>query len=232
MNNTLSPRNAKHALTIIGRVNGTPDAAYIRHFCGFLFLLCCLSSAGCGSEQQPTLRPLADDAIILAFGDSLTQGTGANPAHSYPQRLQILSGRKVINAGVAGEVSADGVTRLPEMLAKYSPQLVVLCHGGNDMLRKLDHARLRSNLEKMIALIRASGAELLFLGVPKPALLLGPAEIYQQISEKHQLLADLEIISEVLSTPSWKSDPIHPNAAGYEKIAESIHAILSNAGAL
>ena len=138
------------------------------------------------SDQSPLIPALAKDAVILAFGDSLTEGTGAKRGFSYPRQLQNLSGYEVINAGIAGEVSADGVKRLPRVLAEHSPDLVILCHGGNDLLRKLNSAQLRHNLERMIDIIRQSGAEVVLIGVPKPALLLGPAEVYVNITEKFQ----------------------------------------------
>ena len=168
----------------------------------------------------------------MAFGDSLTEGTGAKRGFDYPRQLQDLSGYRIINAGVAGEISSAGLARLPGLLDAHSPALVILCHGGNDLLRKLDANQLRDNLSAMINLIRQSGADVVLLGVPKPALLLGPADVYIEVAEKHQVVTNLDIIAKVLSRPNLKSDPVHPNAAGYRQIAEAIHATLSEAGAL
>ena len=196
-----------------------------------LVLFSTISLLAC-SEQSPLMPALAKDAVILAFGDSLTEGTGAKRGFAYPRQLQNISGYEVINAGIAGEVSADGLKRLPRVLTEHSPDLVILCHGGNDLLRKLNITQLRHNLERMIDIIRQSGAEVVLVGVPKPALLLGPADVYVDIAEKYQLVANLDIVSDVLSHPSWKADPVHPNAAGYQQIAQAIHATLSDAGAL
>ena len=196
-----------------------------------LLLICAgLSLAGC-SDNHPLLAPLDKEAVVVAFGDSLTQGTGARDYQSYPAILAELSGQTVINAGVAGEISNAGLARLPSVLNQYSPKLVLLCHGGNDLLRKRDLTQLTENLTQMIEISQASGAQVVVIGVPKPSLLLGPAPVYEQLAEKLNLVANLDIISKVLSKASLKSDPVHPNAQGYRKVAEAIHLTLSKAGA-
>ena len=99
-------------------------------------------AAGC-RDRTPRLQPLPAHAVILAFGDSLTAGNGAPRASSYPVILQQLTGWQTINAGAPGEISAEGVIRLPGLLQRYHPDLVVLCHGGNDLLRRIAHQEHR-----------------------------------------------------------------------------------------
>lgn len=95
-------------------------------FLSFVFVV--LLSA-CG-DDAPSISKLASDAVILAFGDSLTHGNGAKENESYPAVLQELTGRKVINAGISGEESEPGLNRLPGLLEQHKPQLLILCHGG------------------------------------------------------------------------------------------------------
>ncbi|WP_417535178.1 arylesterase [Methylophaga sp.] len=185
-----------------------------------LLIIALVFLQACSDEKQKF--ELADSAVILAFGDSLTFGTGANPEQSYPAQLAKLTGRTVINAGVPGEISEKALERLPELLNKHHPQLVILCHGGNDLLRKLNVADLESNLGKMVYLIQQSGADVLLVSVPKPGLLMQASPVYQRIAEAKDVAIEDGIIAKVEAEIEWKSDPIHPNAIGYKKIAEEL----------
>ena len=191
----------------------------------------CAALLACGSEQ-PTLSPLPTGATILAFGDSLTKGTGATSDQSYPAILSRLSGFAVINAGIPGELSNDGLKRLPEVLAATRPQLMILCHGGNDMLRKKNLESAARNIESMIGLAQARGVEVMLIGVPKPGLFLGTADIYSTIATNTGIPAEHDVLADILSDPSMKSDPIHPNGRGYQRMAEAIISVLEDTGAL
>lgn len=186
------------------------------------------------SDNSPKLSPLSDDATILAFGDSLTFGTGADHSHkqSYPAILQQLTNRTVINSGIPGEVSRDGLTRLAEDLEEYQPELVILCHGGNDLIRRLNQDELKSNLEQMISLIQSSGAEVILIGVPKFNLTLAVPSLYAEVANKFFIPIELDILPELERDPKLKSDTIHPNSEGYKKLAQVVQQLLISSGAL
>ena len=194
-----------------------------------LILLVVLAAACSGGPKLPRLAP---DAVVLAFGDSLTFGTGAQADHSYPARLQALIGRKVVSAGVPGELSASGLARLPAALDEAKPQLVILCHGGNDLLRKLDEAQTANNLRAMVELARARGAGVVLIGVPKPGLLPSPAAFYADIAKELRLPYEDAALRKILTDISLKSDLVHPNAAGYARLAEAVAVLLKKAGAV
>lgn len=193
-----------------------------------------LSLVACGKGPGvPRIAALDSNATILAFGDSLTFGTGSTHEHSYPAALQHLIGRKVVNAGVPGETTEQGLERLPGVLDATEPALVLLCLGGNDMLRKQDRARMQHHLDLMIELIRARGLAVILLGVPEPRLLgLKTEAIYFELARRHQIPLESAIIPEVLGDRARKSDPIHPNAAGYADMARAIAALLRETGAI
>lgn len=193
-------------------------------------LIALLSACG---DDKPALSPLAPNATVLAFGDSLTFGTGAHSAtESYPFILAELTGLTVINEGIPGEVSRDGLERLAEVLEETQPSLVVLCHGGNDIIRKLGQVQLKNNLESMIKLIQSSGAEVVLIGVPNFNLMLNVPDLYPDLAESYSLPIELTIMPKLERSPRLKSDQIHPNAAGYRLMAERIRTLLIESGSL
>jgi acyl-CoA thioesterase-1 len=185
------------------------------------------------SDSKPRLPRLSSDAVILAFGDSLTFGTGADKGQSYPAVLAQLTGRTVINAGIPGEVTAGGMRRLPALLDRYKPGLLILCHGGNDLLRKINSGIIRTNIETMISGASQRNIPTLLIGVPQPALMfLEAAAIYNNIAEEHDLIYEGKILPEVEADNRLKSDRIHPNAEGYKRMADAINQLLRESGAL
>jgi len=183
-------------------------------------------------SDSPVLQKLNQTDPILAFGDSLTFGYGAPTDSSYPAVLSELTGLTVINAGISGEISAKGLVRLENLLDKHQPQLLILCHGANDMLQKRDLGEMASNLEAMITLAKQRDIEVLLMAVPKTNLLLTPLKQYQEVADKMQVPLENDLIADILSQPALHSDIIHPNALGYRKIAEQIHQNLIDLGAL
>lgn len=188
-------------------------------------ILCMLAlCAGCGGN--PKIRKLSASSIIVAFGDSLTSGTGVSEAESYPAVLAERIGCRVVNAGVPGENTSSGIGRLPIVLEDEQPDLVILCHGGNDMLSGQDSSITIANLTAMISMVKNAGADVILIGVPKPGLFLKPAPFYHEIAAKQAIPCDVETLSRILSSPALKSDAVHPNASGYRQLAEAIQTLI------
>ncbi len=188
--------------------------------------------SGC-SKQGPVLTKLTETDVILAFGDSLTYGTGVTSELSYPSVLANQIGHTVINKGIPGELSADGLLRLPGLLNEHKPALVIFCHGGNDFLHKQPIEQLEQNLKQMIQLAKDAGAEVMLVGVPQPKLLLlSDAEVYAKIANEMNVPYVENALSEILSKNALKSDAVHPNAQGYQMLADAVEAVLLDSKAI
>ena len=205
---------------------------FTRFTATWLVLIACATAlAGCG-ERVPPLPRLDGNAVVLAFGDSLTFGTGASIPESYPAVLERLIGRKVVSAGVPGEVSATGLERLPEALEQAQPKLLILCHGGNDFLRKLPETQAAANVRAMVKLARDKGIEVVLVGVPKLGLTAAPAGFYAVIAREFRIPYDGDALKTVLTDNELKSDWVHPNAKVYARIAGSLAELVKRAKAI
>lgn len=195
-------------------------------------VLIAASIAGCGREKVPKLSPVGPNDVIVAFGDSLTHGTGASEAESYPAVLGELIKRKVVRAGVPGEVTSGGLARLESVIEEHRPALMIVCLGGNDMLGKRLDSEIQANLREIIKTLRARGISVMLVGVPRPALITQAAPFYAELAREFDIPYEGAIVTDVLYQRDLRSDPIHPNARGYRKMAEAIAKLLKKAGAV
>lgn len=207
---------------------------------------------GCGSREkreQPRLQaeepsrpstppaspnPPAEDTrpVIAAFGDSLSAGFGVEPGKSYPDDLQRLldaAGYRyhVVNLGVSGDTTTDGVERLPSLLAVH-PAVVILEFGGNDGLRGLPVTAARKNFEEMIDAIRKAHAQILLAGMTLPRN-YGPEyihsfeEMYADLAKQYKLARIPFLLEGVGGHPDLtQPDGIHPTAEGAQIVARTV----------
>jgi len=194
------------------------------------FLLALLALSACDGGVE--LQPLESDDVIVAFGDSLTAGKGVGKEFAYPSVLAELTGLKVVNAGISGETTAEGLQRLESVLDTESPDLLILFEGGNDILQNMDLLKTKRNLDQMIGIAESKGVQVALVGVPQKALFSKSAQLYSELSETHDLPFEGEIVASLLRKPAMKSDSVHFNKKGYRALAESIQAMLQEAGAL
>ena len=183
-----------------------------------------------GGSSLSFMRP---NDVTLAFGDSLTVGVGARPENSYPAQLARLMSRKVVNGGKSGEVSAAGTTRLITMLDEVEPELLILCHGGNDILRKLDRGQLKSNLRLMYEAANQRGVDVVMVAVPNLGLTgLKDIALYQELADELKIPLVTGVLAGLLANKQYTSDLIHLNDEGYRKLAEGIANLLLERGAI
>lgn len=177
--------------------------------------------------QGPAALPvLAPNDVIVAFGDSITFGTGAGSQESYPAVLEKMIGRRVVNAGISGEVTAEGLSRLPKVLEDEKPAVLIICHGGNDILRRLGREQAVVNIKEMIRLARQKGVAVVLIAVPAFNLSVSPEPLYGEIAGEFKIPLEEKTLSAILASGSLKSDLIHPNAAGYRRLAEAVASLM------
>ena len=205
----------------------TLQNSLIRYFSLYVIALLLV---GCGDSAR--LTPLPVDATILAFGDSLTSGVGVSPEYSYPSMLAKTLSLNVINAGVSGEVTADGVQRLATLLDQDKPDLLLICHGGNDFLHRFALEETEENLREMIFQAQSLGVEVVLIGVPKPGIWGRAPDLYKRLAREFDIPLNDEILGELETDPAMKSDPIHLNRQGYKKMAEAVAVLILEAGAI
>ncbi len=178
-------------------------------------------------------RELPEGSVILAVGDSLTYGFGTqNPdRESYPAILERLSGYRVINTGINGETSAEGLRRLSGLLQRYKPALTIICYGGNDILQHLSMEKLEENLNKMVETVQSHGSKAMLIAVPNFGLTgLKPLDLYSDVADRYNLPIVEDSLSDILSNYSLKSDYIHPNAKGYKILSEEVYRVMRESG--
>lgn len=191
----------------------------------------------CGRKQDAaTAHRVPGGATVLALGDSITAGVGAEPAAAYPAQLAALTGWQVVNGGVSGDTAAQAAERLPALLREHRPALVIVSVGGNDFLRRLPTVDTEAALRRIVAAARDAQAQVLLVAVPQPSLAaaaglgLSDHPLYARLAEELKLPLHVGGWSRVLGDESLKSDQIHANAAGYLTFAQGLAATLSALG--
>ena len=189
----------------------------------------------CG-KKQPKGQAVPSGATVLALGDSITFGTGAAPEASYPAALARLTGWNVVNAGIPGNVTAQALERLPDLLKEHAPPLVLLSIGGNDLLRRLPEDQARANIKSICVQVLATGAQLLLIAVPAPSVAgavvgsLSDHPMYGELAAELKLPLHAKGWSQVLGDKTLRADAIHANAQGYERFARGLFESLKALG--
>ncbi len=179
----------------------------------------------------PTAAKAAEKRLLV-LGDSLTAGYGLPSAQAFPVRLEAALRAKgvavtVINAGVSGDTTAGGLARLDWSLAD-KPTHVIVALGANDMLRGLDPAQARRNLDQIMTRLRAEKLPVLIAGM-LASRTLGAAYqaefdgMYPALAKQHGAALYPFFLDGVATDPALnQNDGLHPNARGVEVIVERI----------
>ncbi|WP_265942411.1 arylesterase [Dechloromonas sp. A34] len=188
----------------------------------------------CGKKSK--LPAIAPGKTVLAFGDSVTFGTGAASGEDWPTLLASRTGWQIVNAGIPGDTAEAGRGRLRGLLDEHQPALVIVEIGGNDFLRRRSAKAVKDDLRSIVQTVRQGGAQVVLVAVPELSLLgvvaRRPADspIYRELGEEEKVPVIEDVFAEILGRPELCADQIHPNAQGYREMATGIHAALKTMG--
>lgn len=193
-----------------------------------------LPLAACGPPAVPNLG--SPGTTIVCLGDSITAGVGEERGGGYPERLAELLGTEVVNAGVPGDTAEQGLARLDDALA-HDPWLVIVEFGGNDLLKRVPRERSEAALRQIVEGILAAGAVPMIVTLDGPPFSGGQLQqVFERLEDDYEVPLVEDVLDEILFSPSLKSDTIHPNGAGYERlaaaVAEAVEPLLEARGKL
>ena len=174
----------------------------------------------------------SEDKNILILGDSLSAGLGVNYDQAWPSLLQsrinkIGSSYSVINAGVSGDTTSGGISRLPRLLKKYSPEILILELGGNDGLRGTSLKAIEKNLRDMINSAQSSNITVVLIGVQLPPnygmlYTKGFEDIFSDLAKEYSLDLIQGSLKTMVNEGLMQSDGIHPNVIGHQQVEDIV----------
>ena len=202
------------------------------------FILVCLVllSSACGKQPQYANLPAKSTVVIL--GDSLTHGTGANKGEGYASILATNTGWNIINAGVPGNTSLNGLERMPAILQEHEIDLLIIELGGNDFLQRLPEQETVNNLKAILAQAKAKRIQTILLAVPEFSPMgaafgnLSDHALYAKLAQESDIPLIENVFTDVLATNALKADSIHPNAEGYVMVEANLRQSLIKLGFL
>lgn len=162
---------------------------------------------------------------IVAFGDSLIHGVGSTEGNDFISLLSQRVGQPIINLGINGNTTVDGLARIKKALDK-DPKIVILLLGGNDYLRKVPIETTFKNLELMVKAIQKQGSMVLLLGVRGGLLTDIFADKFEEFAETHKVAFVPNVLDGLIAKNKYMSDAVHPNDAGYKEIADKVEPVL------
>lgn len=165
-------------------------------------------------EIQPT--------TIVAFGDSLVYGTGSTEGNDFVTLLSEKIGIPISNMGTPGNTTADGVRRVDEVLA-VTPGAVIILLGGNDALQNVPSTETFNNLRILIEKFESGGAKVLLLGIRGRGIVTDPyKDLFEQLAKEKDVALVPNVLAGLFGDTRYMADAVHPNDAGYAKIADKV----------
>lgn len=173
-------------------------------------------------RSSPEIKNLHNShTAIVAFGDSLTAGYGAPKGASYPDVLAQKLGRPVVNLGLSGDTAVNAPNRLPQVL-EQNPHLVLIEFGANDFMRGLSREEAVAAVARIVDEVQAAGAVAVIVDTGGPGM-GAYTSAYEKLAKEKQAVFVPGILKGIFHDRRYKSDMVHPNAGGYQKVAEKVY---------
>lgn len=169
--------------------------------------------------------PQTRGTTIIAFGDSLVYGYGATEGNDFVSLLSSRIGLPIINAGISGNTTADGVARLKTDVLDQNPRTVIVVLGGNDFLRRVPKSETLKNIRTIVEQIKSTGARVVLIGTSR----LVYDRDYEDIAKEFDVIFVPHVMDRILNDKKLMSDAIHPNDAGYKIFADTVEPYLIKA---
>ena len=163
---------------------------------------------------------------IIAFGDSLTHGTGASSGKDYPSQLSEMISRPVMNAGIPGDTTTNALKRLERDVLAYSPDIVLITLGGNDLKNGIARDTAFENLKRIVNMIHNQGSRVIIGGLNIPFRDRGYGRAYKELADETGAVLIPNILEGIMGNRALMSDPIHPNDAGYKIMAQRFYNVM------
>jgi len=212
----LKSQVTSHKSQVLGRAR--ISAAILCILCAMLYTF---FLSGCAKKD---IKNIASQGLnIICYGDSITFGYGAGQGEDFPSLLAKLVNLPVINVGIDGDTTSEGLKRIHSDVLDRDPFLVIIEFCGNDFLRKVPIEETVKNVTEMIDKIEANGAMVALVDISAGLLLQDYRKQFRKIARQKNVIFIPGILSGIVTNPSLKSDFLHPNASGYNMIAQKIY---------
>jgi acyl-CoA thioesterase-1 len=180
----------------------------------------------------------SDSPVLLILGDSLSAGYGMDREHSWVHLLELRLEQnghsyRILNSSISGDTTQGGLARLPRLVDRYQPEIVIIELGGNDGLRGINPDVTRENMTHMVRYSQQAGAQVLLAGIKLPpnygtAYLQQFESIYTDLAAEYDTLLVPFFMDGIVFEPGLlQSDGIHPNEKGQPVLLENVWTVLA-----
>lgn len=163
---------------------------------------------------------------IVAFGDSLVEGVGAESGGDFPSQLEKVIGEPIVNAGRAGHTTADALARLDSDVLDQDPKIVIVLIGGNDALRNMSPQETFSNIESIVSRIRSTGSSVILIGVRGGIHNTEYKRRFKEIARAYETAYIPDVHDGIFRDEELMADSVHPNTAGYAVITKRLTPVV------